>query len=170
MFLIQNIQKIKPVRKKKYITKDQALEKLQHYCAYQDRCHQEVRTKLIDLGIYGDDLDEIMADLIVENFLNEERFARSFARGKFRMKKWGRIKIRQELKRKNISGYCLRKGLEEIEEEDYLETLNKVLEKKYIELLRKEKNDYKRRSKLGLYAIQRGFESPLVWEIVRENY
>ena len=115
---------------KKYISQEDALAKLQRYCAYQDRCHQEVRTKLLNLGIYGDDLEEIMADLISENFLNEERYARSFARGKFRMKKWGRNRIRQELKMRNISAYCLRKAMTEIEEEDYLKTLKEVISKK----------------------------------------
>ena len=91
---------------KKYISPEDALAKLQRYCAYQDRCHQEVRTKLIDLGVFGDTLEEIITDLIKDNFLNEERFARSYARGKFRMRKWGRIKIRQELKLRKISDYC----------------------------------------------------------------
>ena len=115
---------------KKYTSKAEALSKLQGYCAYQDRCHQEVRSKLLDLGIYGNDLEEIMADLIQENFLNEERYARSFARGKFRIKKWGRNRIRRELKMRDISDYCLRKAMAEIEEEEYLKTLRKVLEKK----------------------------------------
>ena len=114
---------------KKYISKDDALSKLQRYCAYQDRCHQEVRSKLLDLGIYGDDLEEIISDLISENFLNEERYARSYARGKFRIKRWGRMRIQQELKQRKISAYCLRKAMEEIEEEEYEQTLRTILEK-----------------------------------------
>jgi regulatory protein len=76
--------------KSSYVSKEDALKKLQRYCAYQDRCHQEARRKLLDLGIYGDDLEEIISELISDNFLNEERFARSFARGKFRIKGWGK--------------------------------------------------------------------------------
>ena len=91
--------------KKKYLSKEDALKKLQRYCAYQDRCHQEVRSKLLDLGIYGHDLEEVIVALIEDNFLNEERFARSFTRGKLRIKHWGRNKILQELKKKNI--FCL---------------------------------------------------------------
>ncbi len=114
----------------KYLTKEEALSKLQRYCAYQDRCHKEVRSKLLDLGVRGYDVEDVMASLIEENFLNEERYARSFVRGKFRMKQWGRRKIQQELKMKNISAYCLKKGFEEIEEEEYWQTLMGVLEKK----------------------------------------
>lgn len=106
-----------------------ALEKLRHYCAYQDRCHQEVRSKLLSLKVYGDELEDIMGALISEDFLNEERFARSFARGKFRMKRWGRIKIKQELKKRKISDYCIRKGMSEIEEEAYEQTIVDLIEK-----------------------------------------
>ena len=149
---------------KKYTSKEDALTKLQRYCAYQDRCHKEVRSKLLELGVYGDDLEEVISDLIQENFLNEERFARSFARGKFRIKKWGRIRIRQELKMRDISAYCLRKAVTEIEEEDYLESLQKVLKKK--DGLLKEKDEFKRKNKLVKYAISRGYETHLVWEAV----
>jgi len=145
--------------------KDRALEKLQKYCAYQDRCHQEVRTKLISIEVYGDDLEDIMATLIEENFLNEERFARSYARGKFRIKRWGRVRIKQELKKRYISAYCIRKAMEEIQEEDYIDTLIKVLEKKKKQL--KEKNPFVLRGKLAKYAISRGFESSVVWEMVK---
>ena len=121
---------MKETKKHKYISKADALTRLQRYCAYQDRCHQEVRNKLLELGIFGDDLEEIIYDLIQENFLNEERYARSFARGKFRIKKWGRNRIRQELKMRNISDYCLRKAMTEIEENQYLNVLREVLRKK----------------------------------------
>lgn len=122
----------------------------------------------MDLGIYGDDLDEIMADLISENFLNEERFARSFARGKFRIKRWGRIRIRRELKMKDVSAYSLRKAMTEIEDEDYWETLKKVLIKK--DGLLKEKNVFKRKNKLVKYVLSRGFETHLAWEAVNEMW
>lgn len=145
--------------------KEKALQKLQRYCAYQDRCHKEVRSKLLNLNIFGDDLEEIIVELIQDNFLNEERFARSFARGRFRMKKWGRNKIRQELKKKDISDYCIKKAMSEIEETDYQETLSNMLIKKNKSL--KETNDFKRKAKLASFAIRKGFESELVWEMVR---
>lgn len=154
----------KPERK--YTSRDEALTKLQRYCAYQDRCHQEVRTKLLDLGVYGDVLEEIIAELIAENFLNEERFARSFARGKFRIKKWGRNRITQELKKKNISAYCIKKAMEEIEEADYLEALHAILSKKSASI--KESDPWEKRTKLAKYAISRGFESYLVFELVKD--
>ena len=153
-------------KKKKYISQEEALKKLQRYCAYQDRCHQEVRSKLLDLGVYGDTLEEIMAELISDNFLNEERYARSFARGKFRIKKWGRTRIRRELKLRAITDYCMKKAMEEIDEEKYLETIRQLIEKK--DRLLKEKNPYKRQNKIGQYVINRGFEPALVWRLVKE--
>lgn len=149
----------------KWTSKQDALKKLQRYCAYQDRCHQEVRKKLVDLGIYGDDLENIITDLIAENFLNEERFARSYARGKFRMKQWGRTRIQQELKQREISDYCIRKAMEEIEEEIYLKTLHDLIEKRIPQV--SETKPYQIRKKLADYAIRRGFETPLVWETVK---
>ena len=147
-------------------TLDEGLAKLQRYCAYQDRCHKEVREKLSDLGIWGDDAGEIMVALIEEKFLDEERFARSFVRGKHRFKKWGRIKIKIELKKKDITGYCLKMGFQEIEDDEYLQTLTTLLEKK-VKLV-KAKNDYERKSKLARFAMTKGYESNLVWQVVNE--
>ena len=155
----------KPV---KYHSPEEALDKLQRYCAYQDRCHQEVRTKLLELGIYGEDLEQIIVELIRENFLNEERFARSYARGKFRIKRWGRIRIQLELKKRKISAYCIRKGLEEIDEEEYQKVLEEMLQKKIA--ASKLSNTFQRNSKAGQYAIGRGFESWLVWDTIRKLY
>ena len=152
----------------KYISRDEALAKLQRYCAYQDRCHKEVRSKLLDLGIYGDDLDEIMMELILEKFLDEERYARSFVRGKYRIKKWGRQKITQELKQKGISAYCLKMGLTEIEDDVYYNNLITLLDKK-APLIR-DKNLYQRNAKLAKFVIQKGYESALVWEVVKERF
>ena len=152
----------------KYISKDEALAKLQRYCAYQDRCHQEVRSKLLDLGIRGHDLEEIMADLIIEKFLDEERYARSFVRGKYRIKKWGRTKIRQGLKQKNISAYCMKMGFSEIEEDVYYNNLVSILEKKAP--LTKASNSYQRNAKLAKFAIQKGYEPYLVWEVVKDKF
>ncbi len=152
---------------KKYVSKDDALKKLQRYCAYQERCHKEVRNKLLDLGIYGDDLENIIVDLITDDFLNEERFAKMYAGGKFRIKKWGRVRITQELKLRKISAYCIKKAMEEIEEEDYIKTLHEVFEKrlKYI----KKENEFKTNTNLGKYAISRGFESAIVWREVKQR-
>lgn len=151
---------------KKWISKFDALAKLQRYCAYQDRCHQEVRKKLYDLGMYGDELEEIIVQLIEEKFLDEERFSRSYVRGKFRINKWGKVRIKQELKRRNISDYCIRKGMEEINEDAYLEQAKEVIQNK--NKLLKESDAFKRRNKLASYAIRRGYESELVWSIVKE--
>ncbi len=134
---------------------------MQKYCAYQDRCHSEVRHKLISLGIYGDDLEEIIFDLIQENFLNEERFARSYARGKFRIKQWGRNKIIRELNARQVSEYCIRMALEEIDEEEYLQTLKKLAQKKWKEY-RGMKN-FERKGRLARYLSSRGFENELIW-------
>jgi len=135
------------------------------YCAYQDRCHQEVEQKLKDLGIYGDDVGDIIVDLIQDNFLNEERFAKSYAGGKFRVKKWGRTRIINELKRRKISAYCIKKAMAELEEEDYEGTLRELILKK--NKLVKETNLYKRKTKLGQYAIRKGWESYIVWELLK---
>ena len=151
-------------KKKRYISKEDALKKLENYCAYQDRCHSEVRTKLLDLGIYGDDLEEIIVALISENFLNEERFAKSFARGKFRIKHWGRIRIQQELKFRKISAYCIKKAMEEIPDEDYLDILTQVIIKKKNSL--PETDPYKLKVKLIQYALSRGFEMPSIQKVI----
>jgi len=146
--------------------KAEALLKLQRFCAYQDRCHDEVRSKLLELGVYGDDLEEVIVALIEENFLNEERFARSYARGKFRIKQWGRVRIRQELKRRKISDYCIRAALSEIEENDYADTLRKLLVKHQTTI--KRGDDRTRRDKLFRHALQKGYESELILEILGE--
>lgn len=143
-------------------SKEIALNKLKHYCAYQDRSHREVRTKLLSLKVYGDDLEEIMSELIKEKFLDELRFACSFARGKFRIKKWGRNKIKQHLKQHDISDYCLRKAMEEIDEKEYLSTLQEIIGKKKIDYA--DTNKYKQNQKVIKYCISRGFEMNLVLE------
>jgi regulatory protein len=150
---------------KKYLTKEQALQKLKQYCAYQERCHSEVIEKLYDLGVYKKEHDEIIAALIEENYLNEERFAIAFAGGKFRIKQWGRVKIKYELKQKQVSEYCIKKALAGIEEEDYLKTLHKLAEEKR-KTLKTEKNIFIKKRKLQDYLLQKGFETNLVREVV----
>ena len=146
----------------KYLSYDEALKKLQHYCAYQDRCHSEVRSKLLDLKIYGDELERIITDLIADDFLNEERFAQSYARGKHRMKKWGRMKIKSHLKMKKISAYCIKKGLQEIDEQEYMETLTYLLKKRL-----QGNFEFAEVGKAAKFIINKGYESHLVWETVK---
>ena len=145
---------------KKTLTKEQALQKLKHFCAYQERCHSEVRGKLYDLGLWKKDLDEIIASLIEENYLNEERFAIAYAGGKFRMKQWGRVKIKYELKQKDVSEYCIKKALKQIDEEEYLAVLNKLVTKKYAEL--KKEQYLVRKKKTTDHLIRKGFEAVLI--------
>ena len=121
------------------IGKDQAIQRIRHYCAYQERSQQEVRDKLYELGMSKSEVEEIISDLISENFLNEERFAQQFAGGHFRIKQWGRIKIKYELKKKNVSEYCIKKALAAINMSDYFATLSKLADIKF-RSLKSEKN------------------------------
>jgi regulatory protein len=139
----------------------QAKERIERYCAYQERSHQEVRNKLYSFGLYRDDVDQILSNLITDGFLNEERFAKAFAGGKFRMKKWGRIKITRALEGKGLSQNCIRIGLREIPEDDYLTTLRRLLEEKL--LLLDQENIYITRDKLAKFVIQKGYEPDNVW-------
>lgn len=146
-------------------TYGQALEALQAYCAYQDRCHKEVRQKLYELKFYGDPAEEVICELIREKYLDEERFARSFARGRFKMKRWGKQKITRELKLKEVSAYCIKKGLSEIDEEEYAQ----MMEEELLRRNRLEKpglHPYLRRRKLADYMFQRGYESHLTWQLI----
>jgi len=155
---------------KKKLTPNQATIKAQLSCAYQERCQQEMRDKLYEWGLFSNDVENIIANLISDNFLNEERFAKAYAGGKFRIKKWGRIKIRIELKKRKISDYCIRKGMLEIEESDYLKILNEIIAKKLKETPKGKIQI--RNYKAAQYAISRGFESDLVWEAIKgkEDY
>lgn len=141
-----------------------ALVKLQSWCAYQERSQQEVRDKLYELGMWPEAVENIIAKLIEDNFLNEERFAMAFARGKFNIKKWGRIKIKMELKQKRVSDYCLKKALQQIDETEYMATLKKLIEAK--RKLTKEKSPVKLKYKLMSYAISKGYEKDLVFDVL----
>jgi regulatory protein len=151
---------------RKQLSKEQALQKLKHYCGYQDRSHNEVRQKLYDLGVWKKDHDEIIATLIEENYLNEERFAMAFAGGKFRMKQWGRVKIKYELKQKQVSEYNIKRALTQINEEEYLATLKKLADEKYNAL--KGEQYLVRRKKTTDYLMQKGFEPALIQKILNE--
>jgi regulatory protein len=143
-----------------------AMLKLRQFCAYQERSHQETKYKCLELGLRGEEVDEAIAELIAENFLNEERFAKAYAGGKFRIKQWGRRKIMMELKQKQVSAYCIKKGMAEIDEDDYIAVLHKLAEKKYQSL--KGEIAIKRKYKAMQYLLQRGFESELINEALEQ--
>lgn len=151
---------------KKHLTKEQALQKLKHYCAYQERCHSEVKEKLYSLGVWKKVHDEIIAMLIEENYLNEERFAIAFAGGKWRVKQWGRVKIKYDLKQKQVSDYCINKALKQIDEVDYLAVLDRLAKEKYASL--KNEQYLVRKKKTMDYLIGRGFEASLVNERINK--
>ena len=147
------------------MTNEIALEKLRKYCVYQDRCHQEVRSKLLTLKVYGEELEEIMSALISEDFLNEERFAKSFARGKFKMKRWGRIKIKNELKKRHVSSYCIKKGMTEIEDADYRQTIEELIRR---HRLFSEIHTFTERNKIIQYLQRKGFEYEIIKQVFGE--
>ncbi len=142
-----------------------AIEKIKNWCAYQERSHFETKTKLYEFGLSTTEVDEVIALLIGENFLNEERFAEAFTRGKFRIKHWGKNKIKNELKYRKISEYSIKKALKQIDDDDYYATLKKVIARKIAET--KEKNAFKKKHKVYQYAVSRGFESNLVSDILK---
>src|ERR1700739_1361610 len=130
------------------LTPKQALSKIKHFCAYQERCHAEVEEKLYAFGLRKTEVDVILASFIEENYLNEERFAIQFAGGKFRIKQWGRVKIRYELKKKQVSDYCIKKALSSIDEKDYRKTAEKLFAAK-LKTLKSEKNIFIKKRKLS---------------------
>jgi len=150
---------------KKTYTVTEAKRKLEHYCVYQDRCHAEVNSKLKEMRMIPMAIDEIIYHLIEHNFLNEERFARSYARGKFNIKHWGKVRIIKELKFRKISDYNIKTALKEFSEEDYYTKLNYLATKKLNSIT--ETNVYKKRKKLADYLLYRGWESHLVYETTK---
>ncbi|MBK7635467.1 MAG: regulatory protein RecX [Saprospiraceae bacterium] len=151
--------------KKQYWSRDEALLNIQKYCALQERCHQEVRFKLIEHSIYGDILEELIADLITNDFLNEERFAKTYARGKFRMKNWGKNKIIHELKLRKVSNYCINEALKEIDENDYIQILKTIIEKKNTSTTFK--NQFDRLKKLTDFALSKGYEYEIIQDVIK---
>ncbi len=148
------------------MTYNEVLEKLKYYCAYQERAQSDVYQKLWDFKLDEEERNNIIASLIGENYLNEERFAIAYSEGKFRMKKWGKTKIKMKLKEKKVSPYCLEKGLNAIEEEEYLETLTSLVNKKFSSI--NESNIYKKKLKTVNYCYQKGFETELIWKAINE--
>lgn len=150
----------------KRLSPDEAKSKILRYCAYQERSHQEVKNKLYAYGLYSSDVNEIISYLITEGFLNEERYAKAFAGGKFRMKKWGRLKIVRELEAKGLTANCIKIGLREIDEAAYTLALKQLVAKKAADVT--EENLFARRSKVARYIMQKGYEPELVWQEVKE--
>jgi regulatory protein len=142
-------------------TPEKAIPKIRQYCAYQERCHAEVRDKLYSFGLYKKDVEQIISDLIGENYLNEERFAIQFAGGKFRIKHWGKNKIKQALKQKQVSDYCIKKALKEIDDTDYIKAFEKLVEQK-MKTLKSEKNIFIKKRKLQDFLLMKGYESDLI--------
>lgn len=145
--------------------KDIAFQKICRWCAFQERSQQEVRDKLYSFGLHERDVEEVIARLISENFINEERFAVSYAGGKFRQLGWGRIKIKTALQLKKVSAYCIRKALSSIGDDEYAQKLQQVLRKRAGE--EKEKNPLLRNHRIARFAVSRGFEPDLVWEVLQ---
>jgi len=151
----------------KTYTLEEAKRAIERYCAYQERCHQEVSNKLKKMRMIPAAIDEILAHLIQHNFLNEERFAQAFARGKFRNKQWGKGRIIRELKQRQIGKYNIDQALKELENEDY-ERVFDTLSRKRFNQLTSEKNKYRKRKKLADYLLYRGWEAHLVYDKVKE--
>ena len=151
----------------KKLSREQALPQVKQFCVYRERCHSEVKEKLYSLGLYKNDVEQLMAQLIEENYLNEERFAKQYADGKFRINQWGRVKIKYALRQKQVSDYSIKKGLKEISEADYKKTLQKLAEQK-LKTLKNESNVFSKRKKLQDYLLGKGYEGEVVREIVNE--
>ena len=149
---------------KKTYTVEEALVKLQKYCAYQDSCHREVEQKLKQMHMIPEAIERVIVDLIQDNHLNEERFAKAYVRGKFSIKKWGKVRLTLELKQRQISQYVIKTALAEIDPEEYLQTFHKLAKKKALNM--SESNPFKRKKKLADYLIYRGWESHMVYDKV----
>ncbi len=144
-----------------------ARESIEYYCRYQERCHKEVRSKLYDLGCRKDEVEEIISELIQSDILSEERYAIAYARGKFRMNKWGKKKILYALRHNQVSDYCINKALKEIDGADYYTTVLQLIEKKLPDY----KSNYQHvtKSKLVKYLLQKGYEYPVIESAINET-
>ena len=150
----------------KRLTEEEALKKIKHYCAWQERCHSEVKDKLYSFGLRTNAVDIILSNLIEDNYLNEERFAITYAGGKFRMKNWGRKKIQYELQQKGVNKANIKIALKELDEHEYLKTLKKLAGKKW--LLLAGEHYLTRQAKITSYLLQKGYEHTLISNIVSE--
>lgn len=146
---------------------EQARNKIQSFCAYQERSHKEVREKLYGYGLFKNEVDQITVELLDQNFLNEERFAQAFVSGKFRIKKWGRRKIEMHLKEKGVSAYCIKIGFKEINTDDYYKTLTELANAKMASVAAK--NTFEKKAKTANFLVSRGFESDLIWSVLKDE-
>ena len=153
-------------KKKKYFTVDEIKRKLENYCVYQDRCHKEVEQKMWEFNLIPEAKELILLSLMKDNFLNEERFSKSYARGKFRIKSWGKQRIVRELKFRDISAYNIKTALKEIDEAEYLKTIYRITENRNDVIT--EPNIYKRKKKLIDFLMRKGFENDLIFKVVGE--
>jgi regulatory protein len=158
---------LNPQNKSKVFTRQESVLKAENFCAYQERSQYEVRNKLSVWGLHKTDLENIVSDLIENNFLNEERFSLSYTLGKFRIKGWGKVKIRQGLKLKRVPDKLIQKSLQKIDPDDYMRKLEQLLDKKLTAI--RENDPFKRRYKLIQYAASRGFEKDLISEILKDK-
>jgi regulatory protein len=149
------------------LDKKAALAKAEHYCAYQERSQYEIRNKLYEWGLFISDIEELISELILTNFLNEERFAKAYVSGKFNINKWGKIKIKQGLKLKKVPEKMITRALNGIDEDDYLKTIADCAEKKLRTIT--EKDPYKRKYKLITHLLSRGFENNLILVVLKDN-
>jgi len=145
---------------------EEVKKKMEYYCSYQERCHQEVENKLKSMDVIDEVKEYILLHLLKHDFLNEERFSKAFARGKFRIKKWGKQRIVRELKIRNITDYNITTALQEIDEEEYYITFNELAQKRFSTII--ESNSYKKRKKLTDYLLYRGWETALVYNKTME--
>ncbi|MFT3909703.1 MAG: regulatory protein RecX [Ferruginibacter sp.] len=152
----------------KNIGVERGLQKIKHFCAYQERNHYEVKEKLYSFGLYKKEVETILSQLIEENFLNEERYAIAFAGGRFRIKKWGRIKIKYELKQNKLSDYCIKVALKSIDEKEYQKTLQQLFDAK-MKTLCSEKNIFIKKQKVLTHLMQKGFEADLVSDLFKND-
>lgn len=150
------------------VSSTEALSKIYRYCSYQERSHREVKNKLFGFGLRTAEVDEILARLITEGFLNEERYAKAFAGGKFRMMKWGRLKIQKELETEGLTSRCIARGLAEIDTNDYSKTLLHLIKKKSAQT--SEPDLFKKKNKIASFVIRKGYEPELVWETISEIF
>jgi regulatory protein len=146
---------------------DQTLHQLKIWCDRQERCHTQCREKLSSWGYFGAHAEAIISELISLNYLNEQRFATAFASGRFRIKRWGKNKIKQHLSRLRVSDYCINAALADIDEEEYLITLNALIDSYASRLV--ENNTFIANGKLANYLIRKGWEPDLVWKYIREK-
>jgi regulatory protein len=151
----------------KKLDKRTALVKAESFCAYQERAQQEVRNKLYDWGLWPDEVEELISELINTNFLNEERFTLAYVSGKFNIKRWGKIKIKQGLKLKRIPDKMIAKALNTIDYDDYLKTVLAAAEKKLKTIT--EKDPYKKKYKLTSYLMGKGFENDVILSVLKDN-